>query len=418
MTEKARESVLKRAVIRNAKKEAEKHRGSGSWLNEGVHFDHDLMLSEANKEKAKEIFQLCKMSQREENYLNFEILIANLIYHKRKPVVVSLSPNEWKRTQYVRAGASTITLIKQLHEQGYINMKKGYKMESEARETRIWATEKLLDHFPEFHNAVIYDPVEIVELRDGNGKLKEYKNTANTWRIRQILERANKVNQSADIRHEEYKLSGSLVAIYTRKFTLYGRLHTKGYRHYQGFSEEERGEMTINGDPVIELDFSGLHPHLLYAKEEKQFFGDPYGIVNDRPEARPFLKQILLCMLNAPDEIAAERAANYWLYHHHKEREALKEIGITRARPLITAFREAHKPIDHYFCNGSETGLRVMNLDARIALDIVDHFAKQRIPILAIHDSFIVQYRYKDELKQTMSQTYKKHTGGFRCPIK
>jgi len=59
-----------------------------------------------------------------------------------------------------------------------------------------------------------------------------------------------------------------------------------------------------------------------------------------------------------------------------------------------------------------------MNLDSRIALDVLDHFAKQNIPILAIHDSFIVQDKYKNELWQIMENTYEKHTDGFTCKIK
>ena len=123
-------------------------------------------------------------------------------------------------------------------------------------------------------------------------------------------------------------------------------------------------------------------------------------------------------MVNSKDEISAEKAANYWLYNNHDQREELNNIGIKSARPLIAQFRKALQPIQHYFCNGSETGLRLMNLDSRIALDIIDHFAKQDIPILAIHDSFIVQSKYKDELWHVMESTYEKHTNGFKCKIK
>ncbi len=152
-----------------------------------------------------------------------------------------------------------------------------------------------------------------------------------------------------------YKLSAFLHAIFNREFTLYGRLQTRGHRHYQGFSEDDRREITINGDPVVELDYSGLHPYLLYAKEGIQFWRDPYSIIDSRPEVRPFLKIILLAMLNAKDETEAERTANYWLYRNHEEREDLAEIGITKARPLIEKFRQEHKKIDHYFCNGKQT---------------------------------------------------------------
>jgi hypothetical protein len=52
-----------------------------------------------------------------------------------------------------------------------------------------------------------------------------------------------------------------------------------------------------------------------------------------------------------------------------------------------------------------------MNADSKIALDVINHFAKKNISILSIHDSFIVQAQYKIELYNTMKAVYKKHTG-------
>lgn len=359
------------------------------------------------------------MSTREENILNLEILIANLlVLRARRPVSVSLNSNGWKKTRYNKAGVSTIKIINKLNEHGYIKLNKGYRTEKESRNSRISPNDKLLDIFPKYPGDVIYEPVEVVELRDDNKNLKNYEDTAKTRKTREILTLVNKVNLSAIIKHKQYRLNPALVAIFKRKFTLYGRLHTRGFEHYQGLSSDERGEITINGDSVVELDYSGLHPNLLYAKEGIQLEDDPYNLVDKRPEARTFLKNILLRMINAEDESTAEKAANHWLKDEHRQREKLKEIGITRARPLIDKFRKAHKKIDHYFCNGNDTGLRIMNLDSRIALDVVHHFAKKNIPILAIHDSFIVQEKYKEELRQVMEVTYEKHTKGYKCKIK
>ena len=122
-------------------------------------------------------------------------------------------------------------------------------------------------------------------------------------------------------------------------------------------------------------------------------------------------------MLNAKDITAAESAGNYWLYKHHTEREQLKSIGISRARPFIEKFLEAHEPIANHFCSGKDTGMRAMNKDARIVLDVVSHFIQQNKPILPIHDSFIVQHQYRDELKQVMLDAYAKHNGGFKIKI-
>lgn len=417
--------IRKGSVLAGAKRRIEKQRGTGYWLNLGIKFEPSLRLNGNQNEKLKSLLVLCGVSTRKENRLNLEILIANLLIKREKrPVRVSLNTLSWKITRYNKAGETTIKIINNLNEHGYIKLKKGYRFPGkESRLTRIWPKDKLLDCFLKYPGDVIYEPVEVVLQRDKDKNLKEYKDTVKTRKTREILTLVNKVNLSAIIKHQEYRLNPVLIAIFTRKFTLNGRLYTRGSEHYQGLGPDEREEITINGDSVVELDYSGLHPHLLYAKEGIQLKKDPYSIVDKRPEARTFLKQILLCMINNEDELSAERAANNWLYENHRQREKLKEIGITRARPFIEAFRKEHKPIEHHFCNGSETGLKIMNLDSSIALDIVHHFAKKNIPILAIHDSFIVQEKYKEELRQVMEgtyekHTYEKHTDGYKCKIK
>lgn len=410
---------LREYVADDLIRQHEKDVGSGSWLNKALPFDRSLKLNNGYKEKLDFILEECGITKRNENYLNLEILIANLLRKRdTRPVMVSLNTRDWKKSRYTRTGESSIKVIHKLDDHGYITLKKGYKTETESRKARIWPTDKFLEHFPLCNNAVIYDPVEVVELRKDDKYLLDYKDTAKTRKIRLILTRANKVNQSADIKFGQYTLRASLIAVFIRKFTLYGRLHTKGNRHYQGLSSDERKEITINNDKVVELDFSGLHPHLLYQNELIQLDEDPYSIVDDRPEARTFLKAILLCMINAKDKITAEKAANNWLYENHNERDELRRIGITSARPLMKKFMKAHKSIKHYFCSSREIGLRIMNIDSRIALDIIDHFAKLNVPILAVHDSFIVQEKYRDELWQVMDNTYKKHTNGYKCKIK
>src|SRR5690625_2192172 len=235
-----------------AKRERKEFKNSPAWLQEAFSFDHALNLTNKFQNTVQHIFQLCELSNRKENWINLESLIANLVNaQERKPVRVSLSPNRWKRTRYRKAGASTIKLIHKLDDLGYINMKIGYHTEQESRDTRIWPTEKLLEYFPKVNEAVVREPVELVELRDDKGKLKPYKDTSETNRIRSMLEQVNRVNRQADIRYCKEQLNASLVAVFNKDFSLYGRLHTRGYRHYQGRSEDERAEITINGTSIV-----------------------------------------------------------------------------------------------------------------------------------------------------------------------
>lgn len=415
----------KERVRADAIKGIEKWIGSPDWLNSSVPFNHRLGLKNDQKEILDMFIESLGIPRRKENHRNLEILLANLLHRRyklinsaKRPIRVSLNKTDWKITRYTRAGESTTNRIYELEDSGYIKLKKGYRTKKESRISRMWPTDKLLKHFPKYDNVVVNDPKEVVELHDNKKKLIDYEDTARTRKIREILIRVNKVNNSACIRFNNYNLYPVLTAIFIRKFTLYGRLHTRGYRHYQGLGPDERNQITINNEPIVELDFSGMHPYLLYAKEGIQLQEDPYSIIDSRPVVRNFLKHILLCMLNSKDDLAAERAANYWLYKHKGYRFRLYGYGISNVRPLMDEFRKAHNKIAHHFCNGSETGLRIMNLDSRIALDIVDHFSKQSIPILAVHDSFIVQDKYRDELWQTMHSKYKKHTKGYECKIK
>jgi len=407
-----------KGVLENAKRQRKKYRESPAWLQCGVAFDNGHHLTEEHQSSANKLFEQLIIQDGYKIYQkkkDFETLLANLFHQTRHPIIVSLNRNDWVKTQYNNTSYFIIDLIHLLYKQKFIDMKIG--CDTIERMTRIWPTEKLLECFPEYNKAVFYEPVNVIELREFvSNKLITYKETGKTYRIRKILERANRVNGEADIRYLGYKLSGFLIAVFKEKFTLYGRLHTRGFRHYQGFSEQERAEITINNNPVVERDFKALHPYLLYASEGIQYKGDPYSMIDKRPEARPFLKQILLCMLNAKDRLTAERAANYWLRNNHQEREQLRELEIKRSRPLMEQFFEAHRPIAHHFCNGKETGMRVMNMDAKIALDIINYFSKKGIPILSIHDSFIVELQHEKELVEVMKKTYRKHTN-FRCEV-
>jgi hypothetical protein len=425
-------------IAKKAHQELEEYRGSDAWLQDTfIPYRHGGRLPESSREKVQEIFHLLVDNHGynvEQKLRDFESLLANLVSTRgRKPIAISLNRNDWVSNRYTLGSYYTIELIHILSNAGFIHMKTGYYTKEESRKTRIWITQKFLDYLDLSHDSVQWEPTELVVLRDENGKLKEYTDTRKTRRIRSILQRVNTVNNDAIILTSRYSLHPYLVAIFIRKFTLYGRLHTRGYRHYQSLPNTARQEITINGDPIVELDYSGLHPRLLYAAEGIQFDDDPYTVVFDNRELRKFLKKSLLSLLNAEGKYVntrgdnqtwktayqlAEAGINQRMGLYRTAADRLREIGIHKASQVIDAFSRAHEPIAHHFCNGKDTGLRVMNKDARIALQVVDYFSEQGIPVLAIHDSFIVQEQYRDELYEIMDKSYREITGGFTCPIK
>jgi hypothetical protein len=407
-------------VIADAKRQRKDFKGSGAWLQRSVSFNPDLHLNAKNLDIANILFDSLEFGggyKDIQKRTDFQILLANLFSQTRRPISISLNRNDYKPSQYSEASYFTIDHINNLHSKQLIHMEKGYHTSAESRQTRIWATDELLEIFPEYQKGVDLSPKELVILKDGKGKLKPYDDTAETRRVRAILALVNGINAKTVIKYHSYQLKAILQAVFIERFTWYGRLHTKGFRHYQGFNQDERKEFTINGDPLAELDYSALGPNLLYASIGKQYWQDPYSVIDDRPQVRKFLKNILIAMINAKDETEAEKAANNWLRLNPLHRRNCAALGITRAKPLMERFMIEHQPIADFFCKGKKTGLKIMNQDSKIALDIINHFAKQGKPILAVHDSFLVQKQHEEELRQIMKATYKRHTN-FRIRIK
>ena len=443
------------------------------FLESAREFKFNARLDNSGKKKALVLFSELLSDQFKYNIQQiesgFETFLANLIYNTETPVGLNLNKNWWSGKEI---GYSAIKEFKEsLEKNGYIESSNGcYGRDNVTPSfiTRIWSSQKLKEAYKNI-TARTSDDFDIVELktrkqRYKNGKIKKDKNgndlllkksrkipfkeTGQTMKLRRELREINRVNEKADMTLDGVSLNVSVKAVFTESFNYHGRLYSNGTNQFQQFSKKERSRILIDGEPVVELDYSGLHPRLLYAQEGIQFDKDPYTIVNDNPVIRPFLKTLLLAMINNENINSAQSACNAWLnFEYIKDKKgmsdikkyqkgmmtekgmekfkkkyskvfAVKKAGITIAGPLMKKFLEAHEPIRKYLCTGNRTGMKLMNKDANIAMDVCKHFAKQNIPILPIHDSFIVQAKYEQELREVMDKMYKKHANNYTCQIK
>lgn len=414
-------------IAKNCDRQNKEFYNSSAWLNRNEIFDHDLRLTKEYRDICMEVFSTLYKNQtakkQKQKLIDIEILIANLIASKRKPISVSLRKNEYKKTRYRRTSYYMPELIKLMEEHNFINSETGFndrKDPSKSRRTRIWAADRLLEMCKDLPVTMISSPPETVILKDWDKTiLLDYKETPKTIKIRQVLTKANDVNLSANIFFKKYRVSPILTAVFIKNFSYYGRLHTKGYKHAQSFSKNERLAMQINGEPVVELDFSALHPHILYANEKIQFDGDPYRKISSHEQLRPILKIALLRMINCRNTVEAKYSIKKTISKDFPEiYDNLSAFGIKSIYDLVLDILKKHKPIAKYLCKGKKTGLKLMNKDAEMAIEIVSHFVNRGIPIIPIHDSFIIQSKYAEELREEMDKTFKKYNGGFKCPIK
>jgi len=88
----------------------------------------------------------------------------------------------------------------------------------------------------------------------------------------------------------------------TRIFSngLMGRWYQKGEMSYQQLPKEVRRKLLINGEGVIEIDYSAMHPHILYSWEGKQCPGDFYDDVAKQGKCSRFIaKNVFLIVINS-----------------------------------------------------------------------------------------------------------------------
>ena len=406
--------------LREQREDPDKRR---SWLQRTVRYDPNMRFK--NDPGLEWLWRELKITGRniDQKLLNLDCLVANLTNQRTRPIQISRDRKKWIK-QYHYATYQTNEIVDAMCELGYVDKATGYVDESGHRyQTRIWATEKLLDRFKEVRPGIEIKPKALVELKK-NGKLVPYpENHQEADRVRKILAHANEVNSGYDIQCGGFSINPTLVAIYINDFSHYGRLHSRGYRHYQGIKKKKqkgtekkiRPPFTIDGEPCVELDYRAIHPSLLYAAEGIQMEEDPYSKVNPDSRLRDLFKGSMLRMINA------DRAdANQSIFEDllSKKWRVYDSLGYGSPAIVIDAILEAHRPIEKYFLQGGDAGIRLMNKESRICLEVVRRFTRKGWPILPIHDSFITKAKHVDELERIMHESYQLCVPGYTIKTK
>ena len=350
-----------------------------------------------------------------------------------------------------------IAVIDRLVELELIGLEKGYPGDNWSgkggRSSRIWPREKLRRHFLKAK----LDPLDVssredtvddggifvkgresIILRDADKNKVEYKDTARTNSMREVLDAYNFMLlwTHVDCRHLDdpsiSKSDGTSVHISQhRKFVR--RIFNdcswrRGGRFYGGWwqriNKEDRSKIMIDGERTIEIDFSGLHIVLLYAEENINYYeefcgSDPYDIsipeLTDHPDfSRWLAKNTILIAVNARNETSA-----FGAIREKARDEPTKPKGRSLdndfLRSVLTLLREKHSPIADKFCSGA--GVDLQYKDSQITEHIIKHFAIDRVatggtpvPILTIHDSYILAEEYAGELWEQMQIAWREET--------
>ena len=305
-----------------------------------------------------------------------------------------------------------IRLINFLRKEKYMDFLPGYKnvLTRECYTSVYWAMPKLLAFMTNWSlDDIIVPSVPEIIMKDENKRIIRFKGTPFTKALRAKISTVNELYKKTifgtilDNDLAPVRLYPQLSAIFNNSsWECGGRLYCqsiKGY-NYQNIRKTERLRITINGSQTVQPDYSGLHIHMLYAELGVQFDQAPYIYYDKRKD--PY-KQAILRLLNAP----TRRIALESLCH---------EVPNYDWQSVIRRIISYHRPIRQFL--GSGVGLKLQNRDGRMAIDVLSHFAKRGIPVLPVHDSFIIATGYGDELKEVMQKVYSAHNNGFTCPVK
>ncbi|MCG8102340.1 MAG: hypothetical protein N0C91_08115 [Candidatus Thiodiazotropha endolucinida] len=298
-----------------------------------------------------------------------------------------------------------------------------------SRHTRIRATQRLLDLLEEEFGCCAYTvteraDAETVILRNSDKQLLGYDDTRYTNHARRCLNEIREAVSSSNfnlritdsqekllkqrIFDDENKLPvdfnrTGLVRIFNNgRFDHGGRY----YRHWvQNIPKEYRRHVVLNGKPTVEIDFSAMHPMMLYAQAGQLLPDDPYVLDGfDVPNARGLCKKIFNTMVNAETkQTALASVAN----------DTLRGVSLPdryrSPRLVMDALLEKHRPIAAFL--NSNVGVELQHKDSEIAQAVMLKLLDYNIVSIPVHDSFLVQHGYGDVLLDTMSQVFEGHIG-------
>ena len=185
----------------------------------------------------------------------------------------------------------------------------------------------------------------------------------------------------------------SLTRIFSKgSFELGGRL----FAPIQNYTKQTRKYFYLNGEPTIEIDYSSIHPHMLYHAKGLEFDGDdPYAIEGFDRDTVKVAFNVMLNSKGAGANKSAAQAISNALSCDEETAEALE-----------TAIKALHSPIAHHFNTG--VGLTLQRTDSDIALLVINTFVNElNRPIICVHDSFIVSVRDTESLILAMNDSYK-----------
>lgn len=375
------------------------------------------------------------------------------IRYKAKGMKVGLHPSHYTGNGMGIGWRGVKALLDTLEEKGYINIYAGY-VEQWKRENGKTVPEYCISSCVEFrprlYNLCIgkVDEVEIDKLWAStesdssiiirNRNTKEELPLKGFGGVKLQRERMKVINDS--LKESNIKFKGEDIAtvaykrVYLDNLSIAGRLYAEG-GGVQVLPQRLRNEhLTIDDEPVVELDYHSIHPSICYQYLLKDginiydVFGkdfSPYGadisfvktdqdLIDEQSRIRgkiynplrQLVKMALMIGINAVDEQSAVGAMSSEIYQDksRKDREYIGVVGSVPCKRILQAVKEHNGLIENAFF--SDRGVYFQHVDSEIMMLIVEKMIQKGYSILCYHDSAIVKASGEQDLYDAMREAW------------
>jgi hypothetical protein len=400
----------------------------------------------------------------------FKVLILDLyVAWKTDPALcigVGMSKSHYKvnsRYNALHISSIMIDIVHTLHNKGYIGLWKGNEVSGMT--TRIWPEEKLIKLFKEARWSLfdIYaaKEQEVIVLNEKVAATKRLKDS--TKDETSIVFKTVPIQYDDDDYQPIVKMREDLLAyneLLSRTFVDIGTLeepviHRRyfdkskkkyidqyvqvsqqnklvrrifyrgswllGGRFHGGFwqqiKSDYRKDILINDMRTVEIDYSGLHVSLAYALEGVTPPNDPYTLKPvlegfNATQQRSIIKQLALTAINANS-----LKTTFQAFRDAQETDSVeKSLKNSELELLLDEFINQNKTIEHYI--GTDKGVELMAVDGRITSRIINNFTNLNIPVLTIHDSYIIPEGHEEQLVEQMDKATEAELNGFKVRLK
>ncbi len=365
-----------------------------------------------------------------------KILVLNFLKASEYPeglMAMPMSSGRYSEFQHLNYRVTRELLIETFQDMKWISIKKGYQYGKTGRLSRVKLNKPFRDWLKKLHidaHDVDRQPPKLtLQYKDKNKKpipvpeslyAEVAKLDAGTKQINENLKRTfidlfidgheleeletRMADKAEENPFQQYKLDqsqGYLKRVFNNESLEDGGRFYGGW--WQSIPSEYRKYISLNGDLTIEMDYSSIHIHLLYAELQSSCPHKDHYVFGKLTKAfRPVTKTLMMILINASSEKAALAAA---------EKQELFNDGLPKGietpKDYVEEIYAHHEPIKEFF--GSGYGVKLQFKDSQIAEAVMLEMLPE--PCLPVHDSFIVRKDQAQKLKRAMNEQFKLFTG-------